>query len=142
MTSMEGVLCPTVTKTGTLKKPEVSGDAEVFDKVGAPGRDRTCDNQLRRLVLYPTELRAHHLIFNHLRILFFNHRFRASHFRGHFSGRPQTPTMIDRHTTTRALTSCSILENRPSYAPSQKGFVADCPQRHKATVSVGIETIL
>src|SRR5213593_2067005 len=26
--------------------------------VGAPGRDRTCDNQLRRLVLYPTELRA------------------------------------------------------------------------------------
>ena len=29
--------------------------AEVF---GAPGRDRTCDNQLRRLVLYPTELRA------------------------------------------------------------------------------------
>jgi hypothetical protein len=58
MTSMEGVLCPTVTKTGTLKKAEVSGDAEVFDKVGAPGRDRTCDNQLRRLVLYPTELRA------------------------------------------------------------------------------------
>ena len=55
---MEGVLYPTVRKTGTLEKAEVSGDAEVFDKVGAPGRDRTCDNQLRRLVLYPTELRA------------------------------------------------------------------------------------
>ena len=25
---------------------------------GAPGRSRTCDRQLRRLVLYPTELRA------------------------------------------------------------------------------------
>lgn len=25
---------------------------------GAPGRNRTCDNQLRRLGLYPTELRA------------------------------------------------------------------------------------
>ena len=29
--------------------------AEVF---GAPGRNRTCDNQLRRLGLSPTELRA------------------------------------------------------------------------------------
>ena len=55
---MEGLLYPTVTKTGTLEKAEVSVDTEVFDKVGAPGRDRTCDNQLRRLVLYPTELRA------------------------------------------------------------------------------------
>jgi len=38
---MEGVLYPTVTKTGTLEKAEVSVDTEVFDKVGAPGRDRT-----------------------------------------------------------------------------------------------------
>jgi hypothetical protein len=27
---------------------------------GAPGRIRTCDPKLRRLVLYPTELRAPH----------------------------------------------------------------------------------
>ena len=27
-------------------------------EIGAPGRSRTCDHQLRRLVLYPTELRA------------------------------------------------------------------------------------
>ena len=27
-------------------------------KAGAPGRIRTCDPKLRRLVLYPTELRA------------------------------------------------------------------------------------
>ena len=33
-------------------------NAEVVQKGGAPGRNRTCDNQLRRLMLYPTELRA------------------------------------------------------------------------------------
>lgn len=27
--------------------------------MGAPGRNRTCDNPLRRRVLYPTELQAH-----------------------------------------------------------------------------------
>ena len=30
----------------------------MVERFGAPGRNRTCDNQLRRLVLYPTELRA------------------------------------------------------------------------------------
>jgi hypothetical protein len=32
-----------------------------LEKDGAPGRIRTCDPKLRRLVLCPTELRAHTL---------------------------------------------------------------------------------
>src|SRR2546425_8864433 len=32
--------------------------SRALGKVGAPGRNRTCDNQLRRLGLSPTELRA------------------------------------------------------------------------------------
>jgi hypothetical protein len=31
---------------------------EALGTAGAPGRIRTCDPKLRRLVLYPTELRA------------------------------------------------------------------------------------
>jgi hypothetical protein len=33
--------------------------AQIFDFVGAPGRIRTSDPQIRSLVLYPAELRAH-----------------------------------------------------------------------------------
>lgn len=30
-------------------------------KYGAPGRSRTCDLQIRSLLLYPAELRAHNM---------------------------------------------------------------------------------
>jgi hypothetical protein len=30
----------------------------MFERCGDPGRIRTCDPQLRRLMLYPTELRG------------------------------------------------------------------------------------
>ncbi len=33
--------------------------AKVIENDGAPGRTRTCDPQIRNLVLYPAELRAH-----------------------------------------------------------------------------------
>jgi hypothetical protein len=32
-------------------------------KTGVPGRNRTCDLQIRSLSLYPTELRAHSYLF-------------------------------------------------------------------------------
>lgn len=33
--------------------------AETISAVGAPGRTRTCDLEIRRLLLYPAELRGH-----------------------------------------------------------------------------------
>lgn len=33
--------------------------AETSSAVGAPGRTRTCDLEIRRLLLYPSELRGH-----------------------------------------------------------------------------------
>ena len=33
--------------------------AETESAVGAPGRTRTCDLEIRRLLLYPSELRGH-----------------------------------------------------------------------------------
>ena len=36
-------------------------EAGFFVEYGAPCRIRTCDHMLRRHVLYPTELRAHHV---------------------------------------------------------------------------------
>ena len=43
-----------IERTGYFRKRQNSG----FLNNGAPGRIRTCDPKLRRLVLYPTELRA------------------------------------------------------------------------------------
>ncbi len=37
---------------------------------GVPGRSRTCDPQLRRLLLYPTELRAHTIFLIHMRLTY------------------------------------------------------------------------
>ncbi len=34
-------------------------DAGSTSAVGAPGRNRTCDLEIRRLLLYPSELRGH-----------------------------------------------------------------------------------
>ncbi len=41
----------------------VSDVAQVLEIPGAPGTTRTCGPQLRKLVLYPTELRAHEAFF-------------------------------------------------------------------------------
>lgn len=37
----------------------LSDNRQLIDFVGDPGRDRTCDLQIRNLPLYPTELRDH-----------------------------------------------------------------------------------
>ena len=34
---------------------------DFFHFIGAPDRSRTCNRQNRNLILYPIELRAHHL---------------------------------------------------------------------------------
>jgi hypothetical protein len=45
--------------SGSFLRRAVSSAAWVMGSLGdAPGRIRTCDPQLRRLLLYPTELRA------------------------------------------------------------------------------------
>ena len=41
------------------KKGFTESSANPFDFNGAPGRNRTHDQELRRFLLYPTELRAH-----------------------------------------------------------------------------------
>ena len=46
---------PTPKSDTTNKKGHLIGDLILF---GAPDRIRTCDPQIRNLVLYPTELRA------------------------------------------------------------------------------------
>jgi hypothetical protein len=45
--------------TGTDGEGGLRADAEVIEKIGAPGGIRTPDPRLRRPMLYPTELRAH-----------------------------------------------------------------------------------
>jgi len=48
----------TGTKTGTDGKGREPEGVEVPEKLGAPGRSRTCDPRLRRPMLYPAELQA------------------------------------------------------------------------------------
>ena len=48
----------TGTKTGTDGTGGNRQDVEVPEKLGAPGRSRTCDPRLRRPMLYPAELQA------------------------------------------------------------------------------------
>jgi hypothetical protein len=43
----------------TKMRLSVAQVAKVFKKSGAPGRSRTCDPQVRSLMLYPAELPAH-----------------------------------------------------------------------------------
>ena len=45
----------TKAKRLTLLPPRL---AQVIEKIGDPDRTRTCNHQLRRLVLYPVELRG------------------------------------------------------------------------------------
>ena len=39
-----------------------SGNMLILNRIGVPGRTRTCDPQFRKLLLYPAELRGHGLI--------------------------------------------------------------------------------
>ena len=55
----EEISAGTVTKTVTEEVEGKSEDTQVIEKIGAPGPNRTVDPQLRRLLLYPTELQAH-----------------------------------------------------------------------------------
>ncbi len=45
-----------------LRPPLFLSAAQLYHLHGAPGRTRTCNPQLRRLMLYPIELRAHRLV--------------------------------------------------------------------------------
>lgn len=53
------IICQTTSGNNFATRKEKGTSLEVpFGKTGAPDTNRTCDPKLRRLVLYPTELRA------------------------------------------------------------------------------------